>query len=279
MEKINASSMARIVSYLEKFDCGTISAYRGYEGTIIQQLGTDEFRRQLNADPHAFDQYKVKQAVNKKNNQLLKQKLLSLGYGVIAIYGVYKEIGSPTESKESSWFVFDYKQKGTLKKHLLFLGNQFQQDSITYADAGSDFNLYNTSPFSEEPNKALHKARGEVVQQFKGYGVGLNSEQQFFSRLGNKHFYWKDYSAIEIDSRAENNMLIGYTQPQAIVGFKSGVLQASIWTNDLYAERETELKELGITMSDSVIMAQDYYISPNESRKINDRTYQAGISS
>lgn len=265
MEQVTSSSMSRIVSYLERFDCGTISAYRGYEGQIIQQLGTDEFKRQLDNDPHAFDQYKVKQVVNKKNSQLLKQKLLSLGYGVVAIYGVYKEIGSPTESKESSWFVFDYKQKGTLKKHLLYLGNQFEQDSITYADAGTDFDLYNTSPFSTKPNQPLHKANGNVVQQFKGYGVGLNSEQQFFSRLGNKHFYWKDYSAIEVDSSTQKTMHIGYTQPQAIVGFKSGVLQASIWTNDLYEERAKELNALGITFdSDIVLTGSDYYINPRE---------------
>lgn len=262
--QITSSSMSRIVSYLERFDCGTISAYRGYEGQIIQQLGTDAFKQALEKDSHAFDEYKVKQVVNKKNSQLLKQKLLSLGYGVIAIYGVYKELGSPTESKESSWFVFDYKQKGTLKKHLLYLGNQFEQDSITYADAGMDFDLYNTSPFSREPNKALHKAPGEVVQQFKGYGVGT-SEQQFFSRLGNKQFYWKDYSAIEIDSSTEKSMIIGYTQPQAIVGFKSGVLQASIWTNALYDERAKELNNLGISFnSDTVITGSDYYIAPRE---------------
>lgn len=265
MEQVISSSMSRIVSYLERFDCGTISAYRGYEGQIIQQLGTDEFKRQLDNDPHLFDQYKVKQAVNKKNSQLLKQKLLSLGYGVIAIYGVYREIGSPTESKESSWFVFDYKQKGTLKKHLLYLGNQFEQDSITYADASTDFDLYNTSPFSREPNKPLHKASGDIVQQFKGYGVGLNSEQQFFSRLGNKHFYWKDYSAVEVDASTEKTMLIGYTQPQAIVGFKSGVLQASIWTNELYAERTQELKDLGISFdNDTVTTSSDYYIVPRK---------------
>lgn len=272
MEQINSSSMSRIVSYLERFDCGTISAYRGYEGPIIQQLGTEEFERQLNADPHAFDQYKVKQVVNKKNSQLLKQKLLSLGYGVIAIYGVYKEIGSPTESKESSWFVFDYKQKGTLKKHLLYLGNQFEQDSITYADAGTDFDLYNTSPFSREPNKPLHKAKGNKQYRFNSYSIGSlpNSEQQFFSRLGNKPFYWKDYSVQEVEATCEKSVLIGYTQPQARLGFMHSIPLAKIWTNKRYEDRANELKQFGITFDyDSVMTAEDMYIDWEEIKRNN----------
>ena len=268
--QVTSSSMSRIVSYLERFDCGTISAYRGYEGQIIQQLGTTAFEQALKKDPHAFDEHKVKQAVNKKNSQLLKQKLLALGYGVIAIYGVYKELGSPVESKESSWFVFDYKQKGTLKKHLLFLGNQFEQDSITYADAGTDFDLYNTSPFSEQPNQPLHKAKGDKQYRFNSYSIGSlpNSEQQFFSRLGNKPFYWKDYSVKEVEATCEKSVLIGYTQAQARIGFMHSIPLAKIWTNKRYEERANELKQFGINFNSDVVMtADDVYVDWEEIKR------------
>ena len=79
---------------------------------------------------------------------VLKSKLMSMGYGVTAIKGTYIEnYGSSNarEVSEESFLVVDLKDKGTLKKDLIKLGEMFEQDSITYSLPSGEYYLISTN--------------------------------------------------------------------------------------------------------------------------------------
>lgn len=226
-EKIIATSLARVMRFIQEYDCGTISACRTYSAEAYYKYGSAGVG---NLSARELEKYLVPPRVNKKNTFLLRQKITALGFGVLPITGVYQEKGADL-SKETSFFVFDISRKGNLKKSLLYLGNLFEQDSITYADAGRDFKLLDTTPFFEEPRFEKHKASGIVIDSFRGVGYHTPSSAdvgQFFSRLKNKAFFWKNIT--DVGDEIEASLRVPYISPQARVGYRHGVLQSSIWT-------------------------------------------------
>ena len=114
---INESSLSRIYSQTLKHDSGTISAFRS--------------ARDCN-DGEPFTKKE-----NKKRSSILKAKLLKKGFGVTAIDGTYIEnfkSKNQKEVKEDSFLVIDLKDTGKLKETLIALGQEFEQDSITFQD-------------------------------------------------------------------------------------------------------------------------------------------------
>ena len=108
-EYINESSLSKLWRKYKDCDSGTITAFRG--------------------------EFSVQE--NRKRNLSLKGKLLGAGYSVIGIDGYFIEnYGTNHENavKERSFIVFDYKKKETLKKDLMKLGEEFDQDCITFND-------------------------------------------------------------------------------------------------------------------------------------------------
>lgn len=244
--ELTAAGLSRVAQHIQNYDCGTISACRNYAAEAYYQYGSKAISEMSDEEKDdLLSQFVVSPTVNKKNTFLLRQKLTVMGFGVLPITGVYQEKGADL-SKEVSFFVFDVKQKGNLKKALLYLGNLFDQDSITYADAGGDFKLLDTTPFFEQPGRKRHRASGEVILSFKGIGYHTPSSAdvgQFFSRLKNKAFFWKNITSIgtEIESSVHNP----YTSPQARVNYPYGILQSSIWTPKSYARRMEDLITAG----------------------------------
>lgn len=233
--EVKAAGVNRIFHWNETVDTGTISAFRAYSSQVIQDMGLDQFQEVMETNPESLEPFRVQKRVNLKNTSLLGLKLRQAGYGVIAIDGVYKEAGTSTEQKERSFFVFDYKQKGGLKETLLKLGNLFAQDSITYADAGGDYNLYNTSPFSREPNQPLKKASGTIDMAFKGRSGSLREsldEDQFYSKIRNRPFYWKNYEATNVEAECKTFTTSWYTSGQAKASFAHAVQTARPFVNN-----------------------------------------------
>ena len=234
MEKVQAAGVNRIFYWNENADSGTISAFRAYDSKIIQSLGLDQFQEQMEIDPSSLEPFRVQKRVNLLNSKLLSMKLRQAGYGVIRIDGVYKEAGTNVEQKEQSYFVFDYKHKGGLKEALLKFGNMFAQDSITYADAGADYNLYETTPFSREPNRPLKQASGRVDMSFKGKSGSLREsldEDQFYSKIRGRPFYWKNYDATSVEAEVKEFSHSWYTNGQAKAAFAHAVAVSRPYTN------------------------------------------------
>lgn len=116
INNLTESSLSRLWKHNENHDCGAITAFRKYEG--CDNTGREFTKKE-----------------NLQRNKSLLAKLLSKGYSVTSITGVYPEGG--TSSKEESFFVVDIKDNKSLLNDLKKLGESFNQDSILFVPKGS----------------------------------------------------------------------------------------------------------------------------------------------
>jgi hypothetical protein len=157
------SSLSRIWKHSREHDYGTITAFR-----------------------YAMDCNKgnpYTKSENLQRNNSLKHKLLAKRYGVTPIKGSYIEnynTDNAIEVDEESFFVVDLLDKGSLKKDLLALGEEFEQDSIIFGEAGKDGILYGT-------NKCEDSYPGYGNKEVQGGAIfGKNGE--FLSRVRGRPF-------------------------------------------------------------------------------------------
>ena len=113
--KLEESSLTRIWTQNEQFDCGALTAFRKAENCGEGK----EFTKKE----------------NEARNKSLLAKLKSKNYSVISLLGTYPEGGKTT--KEKSFFVVDIDNTGNLEKDLKKLGEEFEQDSILFVPKGS----------------------------------------------------------------------------------------------------------------------------------------------
>ena len=113
--KLNESSLSRLWSHNEKYDCGAMTAFRN------------------SRDCGEGAEYTKKE--NRQRNRKLSAQLRSLGYGVTKVHGKYPEGGR--DGKEESFFIVDLKDTGNLERDLMKLGEEYEQDSILFIPKGS----------------------------------------------------------------------------------------------------------------------------------------------
>ena len=125
---VNESSLSRVWGQVTKFQSGTISAYRDRSDCGEGELITKKEKE--------------------RRNTILKSKLLMLGYGVTKIMGTYIEnykSDNEVKVKEASFIVVDINDKGNLKRDLMKLGLEFEQDSITFSEPSGEYYLISTN--------------------------------------------------------------------------------------------------------------------------------------
>ena len=171
--RITAAGANRLLYWIMNCDCATISAERNHASSFIQEIGLNQYEQlnKLSAKSieakQLLEQYRIPNQVNKANTRKLANKLSAMSYGYIRVKGMYQEKGMDKPNAEESFFVFDRLNKGILRQDMLKLANQFHQDSISYAKAGTQkFALLDTTPFNELPNQPLHGPSGKVIEQF-----------------------------------------------------------------------------------------------------------------
>lgn len=167
---IEESSLSRIWQFSKKHDTGTISAFRYQkdcnEGGIIPKK------------------------TNLDNSQILKSKLLKLGYGVTKIKGSYIENYGSKDAKdvdEESYFVVDLKDKGNLKKDLIQLGLYFEQDSITYSKPSGEYYLISSNKCPKG-----YPGFGKVGVEIKLGKPIFGDKGEFFSKINGRPFVFKE---------------------------------------------------------------------------------------
>lgn len=144
------SNVDRIMSWMHKYACATITAYRntltnltGREAPSVKNYLDSEEYKELGFVPN-----KVKRAWNRE----LKSALLKLGYWVTEIKGAYREDGWDKSSDEESFFVVCPEKEDDFLMNMRKLGEAYNQDSILFKDYGSmDAYLWgtNNAPESE----------------------------------------------------------------------------------------------------------------------------------
>ena len=164
---INESGLSRVYRLTQKHDYGTITAFR-----YAPECGTGE--------PYTYQQ-------NQQRNKSLLAKLRFAGYGVTAIKGSYIEnYGSPDarEVGENSFLVVDAQDKGNLRATLLKLGEEFEQDSIIYGEAGGPGVLIGT-------NNCPGGYPGYHVEAPQG-GAIFGKSGEFMSRVKGRPFVFAE---------------------------------------------------------------------------------------
>lgn len=189
IDELKESSLSRVWKTTRDHDCGTISACR-----YATECG---------------DGVKYTKSQNNDRTAKLKAKLLALGYGVTPIAGTYIEnFGQPNavEVKEKSFLVADIKDTGDLRKDLIKLGTEFDQDSITFQEKGGDYFLIssNTCPHG-------YPGEGVIGKSVKLGKPMFGKDGEFHSKINGRPFVFEsidnsrfsqltDYSVGEIRS-------------------------------------------------------------------------------
>lgn len=141
---VNESYVDRIISWMHKYACATITAYRntltnltGREAPSVKAYLESEEYKELGFVPKV-----VKRAWNRE----LKSTLLKLGYWVTPIKGAYREAGWDKSSDEESFFVVCPEREDDFLMNIRKLGEAYNQDSILFKDYGSmDAYLWGTN--------------------------------------------------------------------------------------------------------------------------------------
>jgi len=165
---LNESSLSRVQKAYSEHDTGTITAFR-----YKHDCGNGEILTRKEKDGR---------------NGVLKSKLLKRGYGVTKVKGAWMENGD-LEVGETSFFVVDLKDTGKLKKDMIKLGKQFEQDAITYANKDDEYYAISTN---ECPLASPGKGKIGIEEKLgkpKFGKTGING----FSRIGGRAFVFEEH--------------------------------------------------------------------------------------
>jgi len=186
---LNESSLSRVWKQTLKFDSGTISAFR-----FATECG----------DGKPFSK-----SENKQRSSKLKKQLLGLGYGVTKVDGAYIEnFGKKNarEVREESYLVVDIKASNKLKKDLIKLGTEYDQDSITFSPKGNkDYLLISSNKCPDG-----YPGSGKIGVELKLGKPQFGKDGEFHSKVNGRPFVFEnvlstnevltDYSIAEIRS-------------------------------------------------------------------------------
>jgi len=170
-EFLSESSLSRVQRQWSEHDTGTITAFRD------------------NKDCGTGEKYTTKS--KKARNAVLKAKLLKRGFGVTKVQGSWYESGDKLVNEES-FFVTDLKNTGKLKKELIVLGIEFEQDAITYADKGGDYYAISTNECGD-----AWPGFGKLRKSAKlGKPVFGKSGLDGFSKVNGRAFVFKESTIL-----------------------------------------------------------------------------------
>ncbi len=166
-QSINESSLSRVSSYVQNYDCAVITAFRNQ---LINCVSEEESEEVLNLSD------------NRARNKKLKSALMLLGYGVTKVKGSYIENymeENAIEKKEESYFVVNMNNDSDFFDNIVALGKLYCQDSVMFfLNGGNDIFLYGTN-YSDFPGY-------EQKNQYGKFEFGLESE--FMTKVGGRPF-------------------------------------------------------------------------------------------
>lgn len=140
LEEAATRSLVRALYHFQRHDIGILTAFRGLSNNINKYIDPKEQKPY----PDAVTRNK---ADNRKNNEIVKNTLISKGYSFYPVTGSYIETvkGQPVTVDEESMIVVDHKHIGNLKEVIVALGKKFDQDSVLFKSAGENPILIGTN--------------------------------------------------------------------------------------------------------------------------------------
>jgi len=153
-----------------KHESGTISAYR-YAPNCGEDIPYTTFQ-------------------NRERSAILKSKLLRKGYGITKIGGVY----------EDSFLVIDLENNGNLRQDLKVLGEEFEQDSITFSKPNGEYYLIGTNKceFSYPGYKIVKRLGSPMFGKDGEFHSKVSGRPFVFGKVKSELSTIGDYSISEI---------------------------------------------------------------------------------
>jgi hypothetical protein len=182
-EILMESSLSRVWNQTKKYESGTITAYRYAENCGEGKVYT--------------------KSENQKRNKILLAKLLKKGYSVTKVKGTYIEnYGSDNEREvsEESYLVVDILDKKSLKKDLITLGTEFEQDSITFSLPSGEYYLISTNACPQG-----YPGEGKIGVEKKLGKSMFGKSGEFHSKVNGRPFV---FESVLIESMILNKMSI-----------------------------------------------------------------------
>lgn len=205
-----AAGLSRVYDKISKMKAGTISAWRSYSKELWDNYNHKDIATgvipEQDKQPYAISNNQNR-ARDKKIRAVLKQNADKIGY--IRVMGTYQESAASDKNFEESYLVFAKDNSFDLKSFLLNLGKTFEQDSITYADAGKGFSLICSTPYNviSDWKGNLFKF-GDIMETFNSvhFGdtfviddYGMKVHNKVYSQIRNRPFMWVNYNAKSSD--------------------------------------------------------------------------------
>jgi hypothetical protein len=171
-QDLKESSLSKIISYIQSYDTGTITAYR--------------------------NKYNHKE--NEQRNKSLQAHLASRAYIIISVKGSYiEDYGTPdaVEVGEHVFFCVDHLKTGKLKRVLEVLGEKFDQDSVLYIPKGGEKSILIGTNKTGYPGYKVEKT-------FPILHIGKN-DNEFLTKVKGRPFYFREGLKIISETYCGNN--------------------------------------------------------------------------
>jgi len=194
------STMDRIEMWLKNHECAFITAWRTKYVNVTERtfepkhIGHDKDHRGMKYEKDETfvvgDTFTTEE--KKYYNRQLKASLLSLGFGVTNVRGVFREEGCTgcDSGQEESFFVVNKDDKAGFKEALFKLSEYYNQDCFMYSPKGS-IEAYNIGTnFSEWPGYGNEEPAGKFNKHV---------QSMFMSRIGNQGFSFGNPDDMEDD--------------------------------------------------------------------------------
>lgn len=223
-----AAGLSRVYEKITNMKSGTISAWRSYSKELWETYDAKGIATGVVSNNQ-------NRARDKKLRAVLKQNADKVGY--IRVMGTYQESASSDKSFEESYLVFAKDNSFDLKTFLLNLGKAFEQDSITYADAGKGFSLICSTPYKVigDWNGKLYKF-GDVMETFNNVHFGdtfvvddngMKVHNKVYSQIRNRPFLWDNYNAKSSDDSFSVQVKSSLRENRAFMG--SGLTKRALY--------------------------------------------------
>ena len=173
VEKLNESSINRMLQWLIDCDCAFITAFRNELKDV-----RDEKLTYLGPDNDWQLGKKFTHEDNMKKNKDLLANLLLYGYGVAKIKGAYPE-GMANENSEESYLVVNRDNNDDFLDKILNLGEFYNQDSVYYKAKGDTIGCLIGTNNCDFPG---------YHQKGDGNQLPTNTALSYMSSIGNQAF-------------------------------------------------------------------------------------------
>jgi len=125
---------------------------------------------------------------NLNRNKSLTAKLLVKGYGITRVIGIYPEGG--VVKKDVGYFVADLNDSGELVKDVMFLGREFDQDSVMIILKGGE-----KAYFVGTNDCTNNELQGGKKDYFNKRLLGV-SDKFYYTRVNGRPFVYKKVDEI-----------------------------------------------------------------------------------